>query len=357
MPKNTCLAETRKTQPLNNSSRRATKKTAAGFRKWGFVLHSAQTQTKVERRIVYGCEMSVVVVASEEYLLGTQFARRVDGQVFNVYRSMRNKGIELKNACKEQVRFLVRTKHLERSARSAKLLPLNACLQVLFEKERKRLHHSEADKEKQKRSVAYRWHNFCSGVDLGECAENVQGGACFAKPRANGVVASGQQGRCGLQNLISCFSRFAFRPGSPENNPFSSDAKQRPRRCLFFLERDAHTSWQVNQLNRGFRPPTSNFSVHNGSSFQAAETDGVATENARREEDCALLCAPRFPRESGTASPFFGGHLLAASAEVARNPVTARPFLHHHSSSKPTTKQVFASALEPLAPNTAAHCA
>lgn len=71
----------------------------------------------------FGCSLSVIQLgSSEEWLIGTEVASLLERETFNMYRSMKIKGIEVKRATPRQVEFLVIEQVLKQGTHSATLI-------------------------------------------------------------------------------------------------------------------------------------------------------------------------------------------------------------------------------------------
>ncbi len=71
---------------------------------------------------------SVIMIAERKYLVGVQIAKLLKRETFNLYRSMKVKGIEVVRATSEQVEHLMRCGAVKRGTRSVTLVAYDAAI-------------------------------------------------------------------------------------------------------------------------------------------------------------------------------------------------------------------------------------
>ncbi len=76
-------------------------------------------------KTVFGKSMSVLTVADKEYLIGVQIAQLLKRETFNLYRSLKIKGIDVLRAENEQVDYLVNCNSIKRGTHSVTLVPFD----------------------------------------------------------------------------------------------------------------------------------------------------------------------------------------------------------------------------------------
>jgi len=69
--------------------------------------------------------MSVLTVDGKEYMIGVQIAQLLKRETFNLYRSLKIKGIDVLRAENEQVDYLVNCNSIKRGTHSVTLVPLD----------------------------------------------------------------------------------------------------------------------------------------------------------------------------------------------------------------------------------------
>jgi hypothetical protein len=75
---------------------------------------------------LWGRSQTVISIAGKKYLVGVQIAKLLKRETFNLYRSMKVKGIEVARATSEQVEYLMRTGAVKRGTRSVTLVSYEA---------------------------------------------------------------------------------------------------------------------------------------------------------------------------------------------------------------------------------------
>jgi len=75
-----------------------------------------------QRQSLFGKNISVVLIEDRKYLIGVQVAKLLKRETFNLYRSMKVKGIEIIRAVSEQVEYLMRVNAVKRGTRSVTLI-------------------------------------------------------------------------------------------------------------------------------------------------------------------------------------------------------------------------------------------
>lgn len=74
------------------------------------------------KETLWGRSQTVISIANKKYLVGVQIAKLLKRETFNLYRSMKVKGIEVARASSEQVDYLMRTGAVKRGTRSVTLV-------------------------------------------------------------------------------------------------------------------------------------------------------------------------------------------------------------------------------------------
>jgi len=105
---------------------------------------------------LFGVNMSIFTVDNAEYLLGVQIATLLKRETFNLYRSLKIKGVNMVRANPEQVEFLINCQSIKRGTHSVTLIPYEEGL-VFISSERKKIDRKVLRKHKQK-------HNELSSV-------------------------------------------------------------------------------------------------------------------------------------------------------------------------------------------------
>jgi len=75
-----------------------------------------------QRQSLFGKNVSVITIEDRKYLIGVQVAKLLKRETFNLYRSMKVKGIEIIRAVSEQVEYLMRVNAVKRGTRSVTLI-------------------------------------------------------------------------------------------------------------------------------------------------------------------------------------------------------------------------------------------
>jgi len=81
--------------------------------------------------------MSVFTLAERDFLIGVQIAVLLKRETFNLYRSIKIKGIELVRAENEHVDFLVNCNSIKRGTHSVTLIPLDEGIAFVDEERRR----------------------------------------------------------------------------------------------------------------------------------------------------------------------------------------------------------------------------
>jgi len=95
-----------------------------------------------QRQNLFGKNVSIIVIESRKYLIGVQVAKLLKRETFNLYRSMKVKGIEIIRAVSEQVEFLMRVNAVKRGTRSVTLIAYDPTVEFV-ESELQRLQKTE----------------------------------------------------------------------------------------------------------------------------------------------------------------------------------------------------------------------
>lgn len=95
------------------------------------------------REPLFGKNLSVVIIEERKYLIGVQIAKLLKRETFNLYRSMKVKGIEIVRAVSEQVEFLMRVNAVKRGTRSVTLISYEPTVEFV-EHEFQRIQKSDA---------------------------------------------------------------------------------------------------------------------------------------------------------------------------------------------------------------------
>jgi len=111
--------------------------------------HSGPSQNIVEQvpvrgaafshrwQTLFGQSMSVFTLAERDFLIGVQIAVLLKRETFNLYRSIKIKGIELVRAENEHVDFLVNCNSIKRGTHSVTLIPLDEGIAFVDEERRR----------------------------------------------------------------------------------------------------------------------------------------------------------------------------------------------------------------------------
>lgn len=75
-----------------------------------------------QRQSLFGKNVSVITIEDRKYLIGVQVAKLLKRETFNLYRSMKVKGIEIIRAVSDQVEYLMRVNAVKRGTRSVTLI-------------------------------------------------------------------------------------------------------------------------------------------------------------------------------------------------------------------------------------------
>jgi hypothetical protein len=85
-------------------------------------------------KTVFGKSMSVLTVDGKDYLIGVQIAQLLKRETFNLYRSLKIKGIDVLRAENEQVDYLVNCNSIKRGTHSVTLVPFDDGLSFVLGK-------------------------------------------------------------------------------------------------------------------------------------------------------------------------------------------------------------------------------
>jgi len=102
---------------------------------------------------LFGKNMSVLTLGDREFLIGVQIAQLLKRETFNLYRSLKIKGIDVIRAANEQVDYLVNCNSIKRGTHSVTLVPYEDGVAFVSE-ERRRQESRGPRKHKPKRSVS-----------------------------------------------------------------------------------------------------------------------------------------------------------------------------------------------------------
>jgi len=94
------------------------------------------------RQSLFGKNISVVTIGDRKYLIGVQIAKLLKRETFNLYRSMKVKGIEIIRAVSDQVEYLMRVSAVKRGTRSVTLIAYDPTVEFV-ECELQRIQKSE----------------------------------------------------------------------------------------------------------------------------------------------------------------------------------------------------------------------
>jgi hypothetical protein len=75
---------------------------------------------------VYGRECTILKCPTGRYLIGAQISLLLNKETFNLYRSMKVKGIELIRADPEQITYLAKICAVKKGTRSVTLIPFES---------------------------------------------------------------------------------------------------------------------------------------------------------------------------------------------------------------------------------------
>src|SRR4051812_28156643 len=78
-----------------------------------------------ELQVIEGEELSVLVADGQRYLIGVQVAHLLKRETFNMYRSMKIKGVELLKAESDQVEYMISCGAVRSGTHSVTLIPLD----------------------------------------------------------------------------------------------------------------------------------------------------------------------------------------------------------------------------------------
>mmetsp|Transcript_6618 Transcript_6618/g.8826 ORF Transcript_6618/g.8826 Transcript_6618/m.8826 type:complete len:163 (-) Transcript_6618:44-532(-) len=90
-------------------------------------MDNGEELMEVEKEAICGKKMIVFTIhgskGPKKYLIGVQISKILHRQTFNLYRSLKLKGVEVERASPPQVGFLLRTQSLPPNTHSVSLVP------------------------------------------------------------------------------------------------------------------------------------------------------------------------------------------------------------------------------------------
>jgi hypothetical protein len=84
-----------------------------------------------ELQIIEGEELSVLIADGQRYLIGVQVAHLLKRETFNMYRSMKIKGVELLKAESDQVEYMITCGAVRSGTHSVTLIPIDQAKQFI----------------------------------------------------------------------------------------------------------------------------------------------------------------------------------------------------------------------------------
>lgn len=108
--------------PSSPNSSASASRSSANLRGSTQTLNSNFRTWQHLREPLFGKNLSVVLIEERKFLIGVQIAKLLKRETFNLYRSMKVKGIEIVRAVSEQVEFLMRVNAVKRGTRSVTLI-------------------------------------------------------------------------------------------------------------------------------------------------------------------------------------------------------------------------------------------
>jgi len=84
-----------------------------------------------QRQPLFGKNLSIILIEDRKYLIGVQVAKLLKRETFNLYRSMKVKGIEIIRAVSDQVEYLMRVGAVKRGTRSVTLIAYDPTMEFV----------------------------------------------------------------------------------------------------------------------------------------------------------------------------------------------------------------------------------